>query len=78
MYKGLVGCDFLVTFYKPHSDFLDEEQMRTLMYHELRHIGYNPNTERSFIVPHEVEDFLDIIRKYGPCWCEADMDDDEV
>lgn len=76
VYKGLLGADFLITFYKPHSDLLDREQMQILMYHELRHVGYNAEREKCYIVPHEIEEFLDIIEEHGPEWCQVDLLED--
>ena len=47
---------------------LNENQIKVLMLHELRHIGMG---DRGLtIVPHDIEDFSDILEKYGLDWNE--------
>lgn len=53
--KAIAPYDFLITFYKPSCDMLDDEKMKTLMRHGLKHIGIQDGKFR--IVPHDVEDF---------------------
>lgn len=38
------------------------------MYHELRHIGIGEKGLK--IVPHDIEDFKDILKEYGLDWGE--------
>lgn len=68
--RSLAGCDFIITFYKPNSDRLTPEQMEILMYHELRHVGYDPEKEKRYIIPHDVQDFADIIEEHGVYWTD--------
>ena len=65
-YRALVPYYFIITFYEPNVADLDEECMNVLMYHELRHVGWDG--EKCFIVPHDIEDFKDIIDKFGTSW----------
>jgi len=65
--KALVPYDFVITFYQPNTAPLTPEKMEILMYHELRHIGFAPDGKCS-IVPHDVEDFSDILEDYGMKW----------
>lgn len=64
--KALTPYDFVVTFYRPACSALDESKMETLMRHELKHIGVDKGKFK--IVPHDVEDFSDIIEEYGMKW----------
>lgn len=68
--KALAGADFVITFYKPDTDMLDEDRLKVLMYHELRHVGYDPETGKTSIIPHDVEDFEDILSTRGFNWTE--------
>ena len=71
-FKGIVNCDFIITFYVEPDD-LALDKLELLMYHELKHIGYNPTSGSCKIIPHDVEDFSDIIVKHGFNW----IDDEE-
>ena len=65
--KTLAQVDFIITFYDPACAGLSEEKMKVLMIHELKHIGYEPGKPFS-IIPHDVEDFKEIIETYGMDW----------
>ena len=41
--------------------------MKVLMIHELKHIGFEPGKPFT-IIPHDVEDFKEIIETYGMDW----------
>lgn len=62
----LTGIDFVITFYKD-SDGLTAQAKRILMEHELMHIGWEPDGTKK-IIPHDVQDFAQIISKYGLQW----------
>lgn len=63
-----VACfDFVVTFYRPSCSLLSEEKMEILMHHELKHIGFEPDG-RCHIIPHDIEDFTDIVEDHGMNW----------
>jgi len=64
--KAILPFDFLITFYEPNVANLSEEKMEHLMYHELRHIGFKDG--KFSIVPHDVEDFRDVVDKWGIDW----------
>ena len=64
--KTLANADFIITFYKQTCAALSEEKMRILMRHELKHIGAKDGKFK--IIPHDVEDFSDIIEKHGMNW----------
>lgn len=65
-FKALIGVDFIITFYEPNIDGLSQEQMEILMWHELKHIGFE--NDKCFIIPHDIEDFANIIEQYGIDW----------
>lgn len=62
--------DFLITIYLSNTIGLSEEQLRILMLHELLHVGVDEkNGEPVYkIVPHDVEEFREIINRYGIDW----------
>ena len=65
-YTAYLPFDFIVTFYEPNTYILSENQKKILMLHELRHIGIG---ERGFrIENHDVEDFRDILYRFGIEW----------
>lgn len=72
----LSGYAFCITFYKPNCQYLDAERMAILMEHELLHVGVNFKDDGSirqrFIRPHDIEDFEQILRKYGMHWVQGD------
>lgn len=47
---------------------LSEKQLKILLEHEIMHIGVEGN--RLYVVPHDAEEFTEIIRKYGIDWAE--------
>lgn len=66
VYKAYLPFDFIITFYENNTGFLNDNQLKILMYHELKHIGIG---ERGLkINPHDIEDFSDILDKYGLDW----------
>jgi predicted metallopeptidase len=68
VYKAYLPFDFIITFYYFNTERLSENQKKILMLHELKHIQVN---ERGLSVkPHDIEDFKDILDKYGNEWNE--------
>lgn len=68
--KQFIDYDFVITFYAD-ANYLSEQKQEVLMYHELRHIGIQEKVNGDlnfYIVPHDVEDFIDIINDYGIGW----------
>lgn len=63
--SALTGVDFVITFYKDAEE-LTMVAHRILMEHELMHICWDE--EKKKIVPHDVQDFAQIINKYGLQW----------
>lgn len=66
--KELCQKDFIITFYSPNCQYLNEEKLKILMEHELLHVGWEPEEERCYIRPHDVGDFDIILEKHGAHW----------
>ncbi len=69
-WKWAVPCDFTVTVFDANVARFTDEQMRILLLHELLHVGIDRdgNEERYFLVPHDVEDFREVIDRFGLEW----------
>lgn len=70
-YKWSIPADFTITIYEPNVIGFTDEQMKILILHELLHVGikFTDNGDESyFIKPHDIEDFRQIIDKYGLDW----------
>lgn len=66
-HRAMTGAHFVITFYADSED-LEGDQLEILMYHELRHVGWDG--ENAKIIPHDCEDFKSIVQKYGVDWAE--------
>ena len=71
--------DFAITVFEPNVAGLDERRLERLIYHELLHIGIDldgEGRERYSVVPHDVEDFREMVERFGVDWIleEADAD----
>ena len=64
--------DFFIVVYEPHVIDFTEKQLEILIRHELHHVGidYSGEQIKFYIVPHDVEEFWDIIREHGLHWSE--------
>lgn len=71
--QAFIPYDFIITFYEPNCEELDDNQMAILMYHELRHIGYKNGG--ASIVKHEVQDFNNILNEFGLDWTDEECPD---
>lgn len=68
VYGAYLPYDFVITFYDTNVGHLSDNQLKLLMWHELKHIGVG---DRGFIIsPHEVEDFYSIIDEHSTRWSE--------
>ena len=57
---------------------MTEEQIRILIFHELLHIGIevdDDGEEHYSCVPHDLEDFKQIIDRFGTDWDKVDNED---
>lgn len=70
-YKWLGNYDFIITVYEPNCFGMSEEQMETLLRHQLNHIGVTVNEDNTadyFLAPHDIQDFRCIIEEQGLDW----------
>lgn len=67
-----VPYDFIITFYIRYTDLLSKEQLKILMWHELKHCGVKPNGV-FYLIPHDVQDFSDILDKHGHKWANIEQ-----
>ena len=75
-YTAYLPYDFIITFYDPNVYHMSENQKKILMLHELRHIGIG---ERGFrIENHDVEDFRDILDRFGIEWNGFDQEAPDI
>lgn len=67
--------DFLITVYEPNTAGLDEQRIHILLFHELLHVGISEKDDEPVYRtnPHDVEDFREIIERYGMDWPEVVM-----
>ena len=76
-YKWSVPADFTITVFLPNVEGFTEEQKRILMFHELKHVGIIFNADGSetyLVIPHDYEDFKEIIDRYGTDWSKSNAD----
>lgn len=66
-YDWCCPYDFTITIYEPNCNGFTPEQYKILLEHELMHVGVSENGSLS-VVPHDAEEFTEIIRKYGIDW----------
>ena len=70
-YKWSVPADFTITVFMPNVEGFTDEQMEILLFHELLHVGieFNADGSESYsVVPHDYEDFKEIIDRFGTEW----------
>ena len=69
-FKWSIPADFTITLFEPNIIDFTEEQIKTLLFHELLHVGIinDGDEEKYFIRPHDLEDFKLIIDRFGTEW----------
>lgn len=69
-YDWCCDFDFFITIYEPNIAQLSDEQVRILLFHELKHVGVSVDGDSPsfYIRPHDKEDFDIIIARYGLNW----------
>ena len=74
-YREFMPYEFLITFYEPNCKDLDAEHLKRLMYHELKHVGFEGDSKFR-VIPHNLEDFRECIDKWGVDWIRSKGDGD--
>jgi len=69
-YKWICPYDFMIILYEPNITGFNDYQLETLIRHELHHIGieYSDTGLKYYIVPHDIEEFWEIIADCGLDW----------
>lgn len=72
-YSWCCRYDFFIVIYEPNIIDFSEEQLEILIRHELHHIGidYTDSGLKYYVVPHDVEEFWEIINEFGLEWSEV-------
>ncbi|WP_425057637.1 hypothetical protein SCACP_21550 [Sporomusa carbonis] len=55
--------DYFIEFFRQNTERLTKEQLITVVYHELAHIGTDGNIRH-----HSIEEWANIVAKFGPDW----------
>lgn len=78
-YEWCCHYDFFIVIYEPNIAEFTEEQIETLIRHELHHVGikYSNDGLKYYIEPHDIEEFWEIINDVGLDWSEIDAKRDE-
>lgn len=66
--KWAIPYDFIITIYEPNVEEWGEDKLKILLHHELLHIGRGNGQAKFRVIPHDVEDFKEIINQYGIDW----------
>ena len=72
--RWAIPSDFTITLFRNNLVGLSEEQIKTVMFHELLHVGIEPGAdgEETYSVrKHDLEDFKEIIDRYGTDWASV-------
>ncbi len=69
-YKPFCPFDFLIIIYELNITGMTENQLKVLLWHELRHIGWDFDKQKAKIIPHDIEDFYSIIGRFGIRWSD--------
>ena len=72
-YKWICPYDFMIILYEPNIADFNDDQIETLIRHEIHHIGieYSDTGLKYYIVPHDYEEFYEIIRDKGIDWSDT-------
>ena len=67
-WKGLledagIDWDYVIEVYGFHAEGKSREWLQILLYHEMRHIGFDGK-----LVKHNIEDFRDVLLEFGLDW----------
>lgn len=75
-YKWCCKYDFFIIVYLPNISWFTVEQLIILIRHELHHVGidFTGQEPKYFIVPHDIEEFWEIINDHGLKWSEENAE----
>ena len=75
--KWAITADFTITLFVKNNVGMSEAQIRTLLFHELLHIGIEPGPDGDEIYSirnHDLEDFKVIIDRFGTDWATVNKE----
>ena len=70
IWKFITGYEFVIQMNHEVWQTLTDIQREALTFHELKHVGYNPATDKYSIIDHDLEEFASVIKRYG-MWRES-------
>ena len=72
-YAWCCQYDFFIVIYEQNIAGFTDEQIETLIRHELHHVGieYSNDGLKYYIEPHDIEEFWNIIRDKGLNWSDG-------
>ena len=69
--RWAIASDFTITLFRKNLAGLSEEQVKTVIFHELLHVGIETGEkgeEKYSVRKHDLEDFKEIVDRYGTDW----------
>lgn len=75
-YSWCCPYDFFIIVYEPNIVDFNNDQIETLIRHELHHVGikYTDSGLKYYIVPHDIEEFWEIVREKGLDWSDINAE----
>lgn len=77
-YDWCCKYDFFIVVYEPNVIDFSDKQIEILIRHELHHVGidYDGEEIKYYVVPHDVEEFWEIINEHGLNWSDVNAKGD--
>lgn len=75
--RWAIDYDFTITLFYNNNIGMSEDQIRVLLFHELLHIGIDYRDDGSEVYSvrkHDLQDFKEIVDRYGVNWSEVKME----
>ena len=72
--RWAIDYDFTITLFRNNLVGMAPEQIKTVMFHELLHVGIEPGPDGDEIYSvkkHDLEDFKSIIDRFGTDWAKT-------
>lgn len=68
--RWAIPVDFTITVFTKNMSLLDDDQKKAVILHELMHVGVEDTNKeiKTFLIPHDVQDFYYILKKYSLDW----------
>lgn len=68
--RWAILADFTITVFTKNISLLNDDQKKAVILHELMHVGVEDTSKgiKTFLVPHDIQDFYYILNKYSLDW----------